>query len=75
VLDELNIVKRHTDGAAGNSNRNELHTSGTLPSSEPLQAIRDDYRSGRLETVQGWIVAKTEAELIGLAEPETEKPS
>jgi hypothetical protein len=73
VVNELNIAKRDTGEAAGTSNRNELHASSALPSSELQQAIRDDYRSGGVETVQGWILAKTEAELIRLAKPATEK--
>lgn len=35
-----------------------------LQSPEVQQAIRDDYRSGKVEIVQGWIVSKTEALLI-----------
>jgi hypothetical protein len=61
---EFNIEKRDAGEAAGVSNPKELHAFGALPSPELQQAIRDDYRLGRVETVQGWIVAKTEAELI-----------
>lgn len=43
----------------------DLSAVNALLGPETLQAIRDDYRSGRVEIVRGWIVSKTEAELSG----------
>ena len=68
---EFNIAKRDAGETASISNPKEPHAFGALPSPELQQAIRDDYRLARVETVQGWIVAKTEAERIKLAEPAT----
>ena len=63
---ELHIAKRGVADVPSISHAKESYAFGSLPSPELQQAIRDDYRLGKLETVQGWIVSKTEAELIRL---------
>ena len=44
------------------------------PSPEPLllrnqidRRIRSDYREGRIETIEGWVLSRTEARLCALA--------
>ena len=66
---EFHLAKRGAAGGPRISNPKESYAVNALPSPELQQAIRDDYRLGKVETVQGWIVSKTEAELIRLIGP------
>lgn len=66
---EFHLARR--DAAVGPriSNPKVSYAVNALPSPELQRAIRDDYRLGKVEPVQGWIVSKTEAELIRLTGP------
>jgi hypothetical protein len=66
---EFHLAKRGAAIGPRISNPKESYAVNALPSPELQRAIRDDYRLGKVEPVQGWIVSKTEAELIRLTGP------